>query len=952
MRRQLDSISSKLGLAIALSAAITTFLCVLAVGGLLVARSATGAIERARGNASAIAGELAERINRSVQVTQELQGLVGSAARYGDFSRERVLERTREILQREPDMYGVWLISEPNGFDGRDAQFRGAFGSSAQGEFFPYWYRDGKGGLVQDTTGLRDNVAEDRAAEFYRAPVAQNRIIVTEPYVWRMGEGAGEWKTMASIGGPVRVDGRLVGVVGVDIYLKDLARELTGRTGDERVRYALISEAGVVVLSNDPSLIRQRASSLPLSRGLLGRAAAAGHAGATGAWGGERVALVSLPVAFGAADQPWRLLVAEPMGAGLASTLKLLALAIAGGVLLTALAAYIGRRLGRGLAAPVSEMAQAMRRMARGDMATPIPHADGISELVEMAEALEAFRDYAARAVSAETGRREAEQIARERSAQLRIASANLPLQAFLELIVEEMLQGIGAEAVVVGLVEDDAVVCRAAAGAMQDSLGLRIPLDGSISGEAVRSRCVQICDDSRTDPRVHPRLVRQTGLRATVTAPLCDGERVFGVLMIGSGSPGAFVPQHATDLAVFADVVASAIARELAREAAENANRAKSEFLANMSHEIRTPLNGIVGTAEVLARADLSARDRELVDIIRASGETLAGLLSDILDQARIEAGRLHIEVAAFHLGDLVRGAGDLWRLRADENGVQLTAHVAPELDRVFLGDALRVRQILTNFASNAVKFTEAGRIVIQAAPGPQGRVRLSVQDTGVGFDTGQRGRIFGRFEQADGSITRRFGGSGLGLAISHQLAGLMGGEIDCVSTPGEGSHFWVDLPLEPAAAAEAPADPAAADAPGPGLRVLVADDHPTNRTVVELMLDQLGAVCVAVDDGAAALEAFLAERFDVVLMDMQMPVMDGLSATRAIRAHEQRHGLAATPIVMLTANALREHVEASRAAGADAHLAKPITAVTLFQTLGSVLEPDVAEQPRAASA
>jgi signal transduction histidine kinase len=392
-------------------------------------------------------------------------------------------------------------------------------------------------------------------------------------------------------------------------------------------------------------------------------------------------------------------------------------------------------------------MAGAMRRMAHGDMDTPIPQTHGVSELNEMAQALEAFRDYAARAVSAEAARREAEQLARERSAQLRITSANLPLQAFLDMVVEEVLQIVAAEAVMVGLVEDGDIVYRAGSGQLQEADGLRIPIAGSISGESVRSREVQLCNDAHEDPRVHPQLVRDTGLRSTATAPLCDGERVFGVLMIGSYAPGAFLPQHAADLAVFAEVIAAAIAREVAREAAENANRAKSEFLANMSHEIRTPLNGIVGAAEVLARSDLAKADHELVDLIRNSGETLAGLLSDILDQARIEAGRLRIEIAPFHLGDLVRATADLWRLRADEQGVELAAHIAPEFDRAFLGDALRVRQILTNFVSNAVKFTAAGRIVVQVVHGPQGRVRLSVADTGVGFDARQRGNLFNRF-------------------------------------------------------------------------------------------------------------------------------------------------------------------------------------------------------------
>jgi len=380
----------------------------------------------------------------------------------------------------------------------------------------------------------------------------------------------------------------------------------------------------------------------------------------------------------------------------------------------------------------------------------------------------------------------------------------------------------------------------------------------------------------------------------------------------------------------------------------AETANRAKSEFLANMSHEIRTPLNGVVGVADMLAAGALKPRQREMVEIIRSSGQSLERLLSDVLDLARVEAGRMTIEAAPFHAGDLVRSVAALSGMAAGEKGLAMTTEIAPELEGWFLGDAIRVRQILTNLVSNAVKFTETGRVTIIAGPGVAGGLRFTVEDTGVGFDAQDKERLFGRFQQADGSITRRFGGSGLGLAISRQLASLMNGEFDCHSKLGAGSRFWFEAPFAAVAAPVATDDEAATKQIGDDrpVRILLADDHATNQTVIRMMLQQFGAETTAVYNGAEALAAFERQPFDIVLMDMQMPVMDGLEATRRIRALEAFTGAARTPLVMLTANALPEHCEASRLAGADGHLSKPVTVADLAEALNRALEPGAEER------
>jgi PAS domain S-box-containing protein len=387
------------------------------------------------------------------------------------------------------------------------------------------------------------------------------------------------------------------------------------------------------------------------------------------------------------------------------------------------------------------------------------------------------------------------------------------------------------------------------------------------------------------------------------------------------------------------------ALAVTAALAEAEAANRAKSEFLANMSHEIRTPLNGIVAGADMLARCALEPRAQELVRIIASSGATLERLLSDILDVARIEAGRLAIESTVFHLGELIRTTAALAKLQADEKGVALSVFVAPAADRAFEGDPYRIRQVVLNLLTNAVKFTEQGEVSVSAELTAEECVRVTVRDTGIGFKPETKEQLFGRFHQADGSITRRFGGTGLGMTISRELIALMGGGLDAEGREGEGATFWFDLPLAPAQTGDAEEDaPALAEPPRRALRVLLADDHPTNRKVVELMLEELAEV-VSVENGAEALMAVGADRFDLVLMDMQMPVMDGLQATRRIREAEAAAARPATPVIMLTANALPEHVAQSIAAGADRHLEKPVTLAGLLEAMNEVLTE--AEEP-----
>jgi len=387
-------------------------------------------------------------------------------------------------------------------------------------------------------------------------------------------------------------------------------------------------------------------------------------------------------------------------------------------------------------------------------------------------------------------------------------------------------------------------------------------------------------------------------------------------------------------------------------QQEAEAASTAKSQFLANMSHEIRTPLNGVLAMAHVLHKGDLPEREREAAGLICASGELLERLLSDILDLAKVEAGQMMIEETAFDVVALTRSVAALSRMRAEEKGIGLVVDTDPNAEGLYLGDTVRMRQVLSNLLSNAVKFTQAGEVRIRLTQDLSGALRFEVSDSGVGFDPALKERLFDRFEQADGSITRRFGGSGLGLAISRSLVAMMGGKLDCDSSPGRGARFWFTVALpraEVPAAVPAPGDPLISRSEPRGMRLLVADDHPTNLKVVEIILSQNGMAITTATDGLQAVQAHALEAFDLILMDMQMPVMDGLEAVSRVRAAEAATGARRTPIVMLTANAGPEHIAAGRAAGADAHLTKPISPARLFEAIAEAMA--AAEAPAVAA-
>ncbi len=368
------------------------------------------------------------------------------------------------------------------------------------------------------------------------------------------------------------------------------------------------------------------------------------------------------------------------------------------------------------------------------------------------------------------------------------------------------------------------------------------------------------------------------------------------------------------------------------ARDAAEAASQAKSAFLANMSHEIRTPLNGVLGIADVLLTTELTPKQRELVSVMQTSGALLNALLTDLLDLARVEAGMAELRPEPTALADLVHAVCDLFASRAEQKGLTLSAVVDLGAEHWVACDPLRLRQVIGNLISNAVKFTETGQVTVLARRSGD-RIEVQVRDTGVGFDETQKATLFGRFQQADNTSTRRHGGAGLGLTICQEYVRLMGGELDCFSEPGVGSVFGFTLEL-PAVAAPSPTVEDGYRAPR-AFRVLVVDDNATNRQVLTLILASAGVDSAEASDGAAGLDAAMSGAYDAVLMDIQMPVMDGFEAVRRIRAWEAVDGRARMPIYMVSANCLQEHVDAGLAAGADGHIAKPVSVAQLLAAL-----------------